>query len=994
MYFIAIKDITIKIIIVFILSIFLSSNLFSFPTKSKYLTATYNSSDGLSHNIVSSIIQDKQGFLWIGTYGGLNRYDGYEFRKFRMRDGLVFDNIRALIEGANNEIWIGTEKGLSRFQENVKNKNQKFQNFTEADGLAGNNIRALAFDKRGILYIGSKTGLSILSGNTIKQISQLEKKPITAITIDKNNLVWIGTRSNGIFIMEKERILFDQSKISSEIISIKSDFGATRMIVSTRDEGLYFVSYNSSEVIETPITKYESLDFSDKEINDLRICKNELNKSLNFFSPKGKSYVYEDGNYENYTTKNLNVCNIDREGNIWIGTYGLGLQKLYKRRAISYTEEDLLDPGIRYIFKDSKNRLWLGTNNNITLHKDNTFHYLKSDESNNLIKQVRSIIEFNGKIWFGTDGKLLYYDSDKIQNYHLKKFKKPNIYSLAEYGKKLFLILSGTSLISIDTKTGEETKIDIPKELHPGIMWKLSTDKPKKSLVIQGSEKILLLSGNKVALFLEKEYFKNKEGKKNLYKIQNFQYNSKDDYLLADDKVIIKKKNILYELTTHEGLPSNNVISLSANSDTGDIWIGTSKGILRYSKEHNTVFNKTDGLAGDFCNLNSLYVDDKNVYVGSSEGLSVIDLNINYNSDLKPNITFTKIKTNENNDFYNLKKKIVLAHNENTIYLYASNLSLRYPDKTKYKFTSYFGSKKIEEKITDQNYVAFYNLGNGLHKFTVATVDNKNTDEVIIEITPACWQTFWFRLLVISVFIGFLFFIYRIRVYRIRMENIKLEKLIKQRTKELRKEKENSENLLLNILPESIADRLKNGESNIADSFKEVTVLFADIVGFTKLSQTISAWELVVKLNDLFSSFDKISINLGVEKIKTIGDCYMAVCGLPKIRENHAELIVELAKQMLVEISKFNKKYDMDLSIRIGINTGEVVAGVIGEHKYIYDLWGDTVNTASRMESNGVPGQIHITESTMNKLKNKYSFHSRGEMSIKGKGQMKTYLLQ
>ena len=226
------------------------------------------------------------------------------------------------------------------------------------------------------------------------------------------------------------------------------------------------------------------------------------------------------------------------------------------------------------------------------------------------------------------------------------------------------------------------------------------------------------------------------------------------------------------------------------------------------------------------------------------------------------------------------------------------------------------------------------------------------------------------------------------------MENVRLEQLIKQRTKELEEEKNISENLLLNILPESIAVRLKNGESNIADSFQEVSVLFADIVGFTKLSQSVTAWELVIKLNDLFSRFDRISLSLGVEKIKTIGDCYMAVCGLPSIREDHAERIVELAKQMLKEISQFNQKYNMDLSVRIGINTGEVVAGVIGEHKFIYDLWGDTVNTASRMESNGIPGQIHVTETTMKKLKDKFSFDSRGEIEIKGKGIMKTYILK
>ena len=186
---------------------------------------------------------------------------------------------------------------------------------------------------------------------------------------------------------------------------------------------------------------------------------------------------------------------------------------------------------------------------------------------------------------------------------------------------------------------------------------------------------------------------------------------------------------------------------------------------------------------------------------------------------------------------------------------------------------------------------------------------------------------------------------------------------------------------------------MKNGESNIADSFAQVTVLFADIVGFTKLSQTVNPWELVSKLNDLFSRFDKISVDLKVEKIKTIGDCYMVVAGLPEITTYHASIMIEVAKQMLSAIDDFNKMYQTTLAIRIGINTGEVVAGVIGTHKFIYDLWCDSVNTASRMESHGVPGRIHVTESTYNLVKDKYQFESRGIIEIKGKGNMETYLL-
>ncbi len=231
--------------------------------------------------------------------------------------------------------------------------------------------------------------------------------------------------------------------------------------------------------------------------------------------------------------------------------------------------------------------------------------------------------------------------------------------------------------------------------------------------------------------------------------------------------------------------------------------------------------------------------------------------------------------------------------------------------------------------------------------------------------------------------------------------NDELEFRVEERTnalnetlKALQYEQEQSERLLLNILPEEIANRLKRGDSTIADTFADVTVLFADIVGFTQLSSQVSPTQLVALLNDIFSTFDNLAEKHGLEKIKTIGDAYMVVGGLPIPRPDHAVAIAEMALDMLDAIDEFSNTHNQNLSIRIGINTGPVVAGVIGIKKFIYDLWGDTVNTASRMESHGKPGCIHVTPTTYQELQEKYIFESRGAIEVKGKGMMNTYLLQ
>lgn len=209
----------------------------------------------------------------------------------------------------------------------------------------------------------------------------------------------------------------------------------------------------------------------------------------------------------------------------------------------------------------------------------------------------------------------------------------------------------------------------------------------------------------------------------------------------------------------------------------------------------------------------------------------------------------------------------------------------------------------------------------------------------------------------------------------------------------LRYQQEQAESLLLNILPQPIAERLSLEDNIIADSFSEVTILFADLVDFTKLASKISPAELVQLLNTIFSAFDQLTEKYGLEKIKTIGDAYMVAGGIPTPQSDHAEAIANMALDMQQAIQHFNAHNAMKLSLSIGINTGPVIAGVIGTKKFSYDLWGDTVNMASRMQSHGLANSIQITETTYQHLQDKFLFEERGVIPVKGKGDTKTYLL-
>ena len=238
-----------------------------------------------------------------------------------------------------------------------------------------------------------------------------------------------------------------------------------------------------------------------------------------------------------------------------------------------------------------------------------------------------------------------------------------------------------------------------------------------------------------------------------------------------------------------------------------------------------------------------------------------------------------------------------------------------------------------------------------------------------------------------------------------RVHNMLEVRLLNRETNKLYErvvaEQKVAERLLLNVLPHAIAERLKGRPEVTADSFNEViadsyddvTVVFADIVGFTKFSESVSAEVLVEVLNDIFSRFDIAADHRGLEKIKTVGDAYMAAAGLPVPVPDHAVRAAHIALDMIEVMDRFNEQSLHKLEVRVGLSTGAVVAGVIGKRKFLYDLWGDAVNSASRMESHGVSGRIQVTDATRRRLGDAFTLEQRGPIEVKGKGEMHTWFL-
>lgn len=236
---------------------------------------------------------------------------------------------------------------------------------------------------------------------------------------------------------------------------------------------------------------------------------------------------------------------------------------------------------------------------------------------------------------------------------------------------------------------------------------------------------------------------------------------------------------------------------------------------------------------------------------------------------------------------------------------------------------------------------------------------------------------------------------------KLKARNAKLEKLVRERTQEvedqkteLRRQKEKTENLLYNILPKSVAKELFQKGKVQPKKFNEVSILFTDFVGFTKIAKELSPDKLVVELNELFEYFDEVILKQELEKIKTIGDSYMAVCGLPEPNNEHAQKCIIAAKEMMAYLEKRNRNSIIKWHMRIGIHSGPIVAGVVGNHKFSYDLWGDSVNIASRLESSSQAGMINISKQSYDLVKESIQCQSRGKILVKGGMEIEMYFVR
>ena len=486
--------------------------------------------------------------------------------------------------------------------------------------------------------------------------------------------------------------------------------------------------------------------------------------------------------------------------------------------------------------------------------------------------------------------------------------------------------------------------------------------------------------------------------------------------------MFLLKGDSLARIGEQEGLANQTVLSMSAISPH-ELICGTGKGISIIRQQNNGLLirnlNATDAFQYEDFNPYSAAFDGKNLWMGAGDSFLKLSAEaIRKTPAPMPLITgmdfgdkeYLRLSTGGKLLFTgDSSENLKIPFAQNTVRIRVGHSGMAFPqDKIEYAW-QLSPLENTWKKASESGEAEYPRLDAGEYTFRFrvreAGMQWSKAQEINFTILPPWWQTWWFYMLEAAFGLLIIGSIVQFRTRNLRKQKEKLEDMVKVRTAEVVEQKEmvelerhKSEELLLNILPQNVAEELKNTGRYEARNFDEVTIMFTDFKDFTKISETMSPSELVEEIDEYFRAFDAIVQKHSVEKIKTIGDSYMAAGGIPVSNPAHAENVVAAAIEIRDAVDNIRAMREAEgrpgFQARIGIHTGPVVAGIVGSKKFAYDIWGDSVNLASRLESSGEAGKINISQATYEKIKDKFICSPRGKISTKSKGDVEMYFVE
>lgn len=996
---------------------------------------------GLGLSLVISMLEDRFGRIWMGGgEGEICVFDGRKFIYYRV-PGMV-DNVYDIEEDVNGKIWFTTNGSgiycfngqhfcLARFPEEDLDDAKLFS-------------WSMDLDQSGRLLVGThRHGLLSITENDYTRIDTsygLPDMSVTAINVDSSNRLWLGHYSRGVSLVEfgrVESITHPEHLPTNRVYSL-AEYDSSTTAIGTR-QGLALVDSKHGNVTSS---QHLPAHVVDEMVVD---GQNRLWVGIN---NRHGCYKLENGKWQQFTEKDglssdrIMSLLVDSEENLWLGTFGKGVVKHEPDVFENFNKSSGLTDNKIWALLPFDGGLLAGGHGGIAYLKEDSIEVL--DIIPELVNdEVYDLYEDrDGYLWISAKNRGIYRVSPDRQ-YQLFPYPDTRnthwVFDIhqSSFGHMYFAGYSGLMTIALDTLRhvnaggdpitsalnciAESPNGDLwlgsrnESILHPqgllGRDFSMMTD-VRPSLgkdQATGEIKDILLDGDDIwfSFYRRGVYHANIRG-------------------LEGDEPLD-----LHVINMEEGLPSDNVEPLVKDSN-GLIWVGTGAGVCSITQTDTGYDVRTYGTQFGLIDTEIIYsnaFEDENGYIwwSTTTFLSKYYPERDHFDVTPPKLSLTDLKLFFKDVEWDDRNKAGCAEDESylsslfggyryykdvdpwthlpisPVFSYDQNdLQFEYAATNWDRESQILYQVKLEGQDEDWNPETrsvtkdYLSLGSGEY---VLHIKARNADGIWSEpvsypfvIMPPFWETVWFIVLVgLIVLIAIVVYI-RVRVKRLQKENIVLENKVLERTEQLVREKKKSDDLLLNILPASTAEELKERGTAKTRNFDSASVLFSDFKGFTTLTQTMDSPTLVENLDHFFKAYDEASQKYAIEKIKTIGDAYMCASGIPDAADDHAVRLVAFGLEMLVTTESINSMlslHDEDMwHIRVGIHSGPLIAGVVGKKKFSFDIWGDTVNTAARMEQNSEPARVNVSAATRELLRDYFTIEERGKVKAKGKGEL------
>ncbi len=1008
----------------------------------------YTINDGLSQSVVSSIIQDDLGALWLGTQDGINRFNGKNFEVFSADKGYEISNEYIHVSTADQQgnLWFGTYNGLTKY-------NPKTVEFTayKSNRRERLEIHAIAEDNNGDLWLGTGFG-KIYYFDTEKETFKLVDESsfdsrIVDIEIKEDQLI-VVSEFEGVLIASRD---FKEKRTYKPQVNDPEDFvinglidHPSRSIVVATNQGAFYFDQKQQKFL--PYTKMfgeiGALNIVDAlYLNEQKVLIATENSGL-FQVTSHQSDSLSVLNYTaDFFQKGSLISNKisglyrDNQGIIWIASQR-GLSSFDPDhlgfRGVGFSGN--LDKGLpsQNIWGFSEDRtgqfLFVAADHGISMYDRNTrnyYHYMREARNNEDHTTLCLYVLSSNKLLVGSvDGLFeLTIDQDNFASYEFKKIAHSidnqrgfdKTYTIVPYEDSTYLVgtRAGVAVLDYTSKTFQYiyNQPNAPQSIGPGPCRLIFSTKAGNYYVAPSSGGLYQFKRKDDAISVNRpKAFDVLHNATNDYFTSFCQLKDHEFWLgtLGDGLFFFNTKTqSVKNYDKSEGLPNNVIYGVEwTAADPNHLWLSTNRGVVAMNlktKQFNN-FTEKDGLMSNELNLGASYVSKKgDVYFGGIQGYNYIPPQDAFDKKADLRVFFSGIEV-ENKKVFPGKgailsssiaytDKIVLPYNQRSLKLNFFANDLSNPDRIEYKYIMR-GDDEVEEILGSSNELRFASIAPGNYKLSVyaRTANgewNSTPAELTISVEKPFWLHWWFIILMLLLFVLIVIFLVRKSIDKERRLQVRLEMKIAERTRELRRktdkieqqktrleeqtqeleqEKEKSERLLNNILPKETASQLKKDGRSAARDFSMVSIMFTDFVGFTNISENMKAKDLVTILDKHFRKFDEIIEKNDLEKIKTIGDAYMCAGGVP-IRNktnpiNTVLAAVQIKQYMLDQKEIMIQNGEQYWTLRIGINTGAVSAGVIGTKRYAYDVWGSTVNRAQRMEQMCEPEKIAITAET------------------------------